>query len=325
MKLFKTAWLGIAALLPRILFYILQITLRSFSFLYNIYAGVAVFKKRERIPPFLFKELFFREFTLLVLQISCEKGAFEAQPWSITLGVRDIPQRWDHWQLHEGEHWSHSGKSEPNYGGSASASQGLHLVYQIPPAHSCGWVEAPSSNRILLTATKTINKTKVETSQEEPEDKPETETGIAEEGGSVELLQGEAPPDILHSGQLLAGAPGRPPPQRPLSSPIAQRDQAVVVIQTEQGHREAQGRRSWALVWWLFLMRCKEVSAIRVRAEVWDGHLLGQLCSSPTVWDINLLQDCHHDMAFCGPASSGDHQSFRPRVTRFIIHRERML
>lgn len=70
---------------------------------------------------------------------------------------------------------------------------------------------------------------------EEPRDKPETETGIAEEGGSVELLQGKAPPDIFHGGQLLAGAPGRPPPQRALVSAIAQRDQAIVVIQT--GHR----------------------------------------------------------------------------------------
>lgn len=68
---------------------------------------------------------------------------------------------------------------------------------------------------------------------EELKDKPETETGIAEKGGPVELPQGKAPPDIFHGGQLLAGALGRPPPQRPFSSPIAQRDQAVVVIQTE--------------------------------------------------------------------------------------------
>lgn len=68
---------------------------------------------------------------------------------------------------------------------------------------------------------------------EESKDRPETETGIAEKGGAVELLQGKAPPDVLRGGQLLAGALGWPPPQGPLVTPIAQCDQAVVVIQAE--------------------------------------------------------------------------------------------
>lgn len=114
------------------------------------------------------------------------------------MGVKDIPQRWDHWQLHEGEHWSHSGKSEPNYEGSALASQGLHLVYQSPPAHSCGWEKASSNHILLINVLK--RKPETQPALEEPKDKPETETGIAEKGGSVELLQGKAPPDIFHGG-----------------------------------------------------------------------------------------------------------------------------
>lgn len=78
---------------------------------------------------------------------------------------------------------------------------------------------------------------------EEPKDKPETEAGIAEKRGSVELLQGKAPPDIFHGGQLLAGAPGQPPPQRPLSSAIAQRDQAVVLIQTGNGTQRSTSQK----------------------------------------------------------------------------------
>lgn len=76
---------------------------------------------------------------------------------------------------------------------------------------------------------------------EEPKDKPETETGIAEKGGAVELLQGKAPPDVLRGGQLLAGCPGRPPPQRPFITPIAQCDQAVVVIQTAREMERGAG------------------------------------------------------------------------------------
>lgn len=78
---------------------------------------------------------------------------------------------------------------------------------------------------------------------EEPKDKPETGTGIAEKGGPVELLQGQAPPDIFHRGQLLAGGLGRPPPQWPFISAIAQRHQAVVVIQTGHGTHTDTGQK----------------------------------------------------------------------------------
>lgn len=160
---------------------------------------------------------------------------------------------------------------------------------------------------------------------EEPKDKPETETGIAEKGGSVELLQGKAPPDIFHGGELLAGATGRPPLQGPLISAIAQRDQAVVVIQTERGTgRSTRQKVNTRLLAFSHAVQ-RGLGYTCERAEVWDGHLLGQLSSPPTAWEMNLFHNCHYNMAFCGPASSVDHQSFTPRFTRFIVHRERML
>ena len=88
---------------------------------------------------------------------------------------------------------------------------------------------------------------------EQLKDKPETETGIAEKGGTVKLLQGKAPPDILHSGQLLAGPPGQPPLQRPFITPVAQRDQAVVVIQAE--HETERGTSQQVMICFcLFLL-----------------------------------------------------------------------
>lgn len=161
---------------------------------------------------------------------------------------------------------------------------------------------------------------------EEPKDGPETGTGIAEEGWSVELLQGKAPPDVFHGGQLLAGALGRPPPQQPLIGAIAQRDQAVVVIQAGHGTERSTSQKKVSTFFLAFSHAVERgLGHTCERAEVWDGHFLGQLSSSPTAWEMNSLQDCHHDMAFSGPASSVDHKSFRPRVIRFIDHRERML
>ena len=99
---------------------------------------------------------------------------------------------------------------------------------------------------------RTYGKPMTQPALEEPKDKPETETGIAEKGGAVELLQGKAPPDVLRGGQLLAGAPGRPPPQRPFITPVAQRDQAVVVIQAERETERGASQRK-VMTCWLFL------------------------------------------------------------------------
>lgn len=88
---------------------------------------------------------------------------------------------------------------------------------------------------------------------EELKDKPETEIGIAEEGGAVELLQGKAPPDVLHGGQLLTRAPRRPPSQRPFITPIAQRHQAVVVIQAKCETERSTSQKVMMTCWHFLL------------------------------------------------------------------------
>lgn len=146
MKEFRAAWLGIAAFLPR------NLCLTNHPEISSIFIWPS--HKRGRVQEqsiFIFKRLIFMGFILLpFLLISGEIAALEPQPLTFFLGEKAIPQRWDHWQLHEGEHWSHSGKSGPNYGGLALASSGLPLVYWSLPVHSCGQVKGAISNHILL-------------------------------------------------------------------------------------------------------------------------------------------------------------------------------